>query len=156
MTPPRLSDLGSYYVDPEGEVWRLVLFCEEPTATLECVTGEQTGKRVGGAAAAPIFDPFVKLIPEGEADPQRAAARTQARKLREALDRTADAHAVVGASDRAARDVLPRGWVIPGACAVCHHPPHKHLFGGVLSGREIVYKCTHDGCSCAAYKSDSR
>lgn len=63
--PPAMSldDLGAYYVHDDGSVWRLVLFADRPTGSLENV---ESGMRVGGVIGAPIFAPFRRLVPEGD------------------------------------------------------------------------------------------
>ena len=57
-------ELGGFYEDGMGQVWEVAVICEHPTMSLENV---KTGQRVGGAIGAPIFDGFVKLVPEAKA-----------------------------------------------------------------------------------------
>lgn len=67
----RESDVGSFYVDENGDIWRMVTYCAHPTATLERITRDKhpvfrsnMPERVGGAVGAPIFKPFRKLVVE--------------------------------------------------------------------------------------------
>lgn len=57
MRPPRMTadDVGDYYVDAQGAIWRLVGYASQPTPA-----------RVGGVVGAPIFEGFRKLVPEEE------------------------------------------------------------------------------------------
>lgn len=60
------STLGSYWVDEHGEVWKHIVYSDQPTATLERVDMARLGtrKRVGGVVGAPIFDGFTRLVKE--------------------------------------------------------------------------------------------
>lgn len=73
MTPPRFTgdDVGDYYADAKGDLWRLIGYSDAPTASLERVTGDDQQvrdvsrrDRVGGAVGAPIFEGFRKMVPE--------------------------------------------------------------------------------------------
>lgn len=65
---PRMSsdDVGDFYVDDEGSLWKLVDYCAEPTASLECVY--PGGRGVSGAVGAPIFEGFTKLVRQNALD----------------------------------------------------------------------------------------
>ena len=58
-----VNDVSSYYTTDGEDIWRLVAYCQEPTATMENV---ETNERVGGAVGCLNLKPFVKLIPERE------------------------------------------------------------------------------------------
>lgn len=68
----QLSDetVGKFFVDKSGQVWRHIMFCDSPTATVERV--EMTGRagaapaRVGGAVGSPILQDLGLrlLVPE--------------------------------------------------------------------------------------------
>lgn len=75
MPPPQFTgdDVGDYYVDEAGDLWRLVAYWSGPTASLERVTGENRQvtdasrrDRVGGGVGAPIFGGYRKLVPQDE------------------------------------------------------------------------------------------
>ena len=57
------KDLGKFYTTKGDDVWRLITYCSEPTATLENV---ETKERVGGVVGCRNLQPFIKLIPETE------------------------------------------------------------------------------------------
>lgn len=67
---PRITadDVGSYYIDEAGNLWRLVSYADKPTAVLERVDNDGTEiprpQRRGGVVGAPIFEGFRKLVPE--------------------------------------------------------------------------------------------
>lgn len=61
---PSIDTNGDYWIDTQGEVWKQVSFCAEPTATLEHV---KTGERRSAACGAPLFDPFTHLVREARA-----------------------------------------------------------------------------------------
>lgn len=65
MRSPRITvadiDEPVYWLGPDGKVWQLVLYCEHPTATFECL---ETQERRGGAVGSPILEGFVRLVPE--------------------------------------------------------------------------------------------
>ena len=52
------DDVGKFFKDSEGNLWRMVIFCSRPTATLEKVG---TKERVGGAVGCLNFSDFVKV-----------------------------------------------------------------------------------------------
>lgn len=58
-------DVGRYFIDPDGEIWRCIAYTSQPTATLQKVKhtpGMPTDhQQINGAASAPIFDPFQRL-----------------------------------------------------------------------------------------------
>lgn len=70
---PRLgfADVGKFFLGPDDRVWRLVAYCEHPTAeferleTLPLEEG-QTPCRMGGAVDSLLLDPFRRLVPEGD------------------------------------------------------------------------------------------
>lgn len=68
------DDIGSYYADEKGDLWQLIAYTPNPTATLERVTGqdqqverEPRRDRIDAVVGAPLFDGFRKLVPEGPA-----------------------------------------------------------------------------------------
>lgn len=56
-----LADLGDYYLGPDGKIWRLVVFTDQPTGTLERV--DDSSRRRSGVVGASIFDGYRKLVP---------------------------------------------------------------------------------------------
>lgn len=71
---PRMSegDVGSFYLDDRGDIWRLIAYCDRPTATLERVTidgrpavSTNRPAQVAGAVGAPIFHGYRRLTPDG-------------------------------------------------------------------------------------------
>lgn len=73
MTPPRFhqEDVGSFYADEKGDLWKLIAYCAVPTATLERVTGDpeqvrhDPGRdRIEGAVMAQAFEGFRKMVTE--------------------------------------------------------------------------------------------
>ena len=58
------DDVGKYYTTDGEDIWQLITYCPEPTATMENI---RTKERVGGAVGCLNLKPFVKLIPEQEA-----------------------------------------------------------------------------------------
>ena len=57
------SDVSGFYTTDGCDVWRLISYCREPTATMENV---ETKDRVGGAVGCLNLQPFVKLVPVKE------------------------------------------------------------------------------------------
>jgi hypothetical protein len=49
------EDVGRYYRDARGDLWRLITYCEHPTATMKRVG---TGEQCGGAVGSPILAEF--------------------------------------------------------------------------------------------------
>lgn len=73
MTPPRMTkeDVGEYYQDAHGGVWRLISYADQPTATLERLDPHDIATadgyrpaRTSGVVGAPIFDGFRRLVPQ--------------------------------------------------------------------------------------------
>lgn len=66
MSRVTARDVGDYYLGPDGDLWRLLLYCDEPTATFERLSDKT---RRGGAVGSPILDGFrkAKIVPEEEA-----------------------------------------------------------------------------------------
>lgn len=67
MSIPRVTvnDVGSLWLGPDGEPWRLIAFCEYPSVTWERLTGlaETFHKEQrGGAVGSPITDGFRRLV----------------------------------------------------------------------------------------------
>lgn len=58
------SDVGKFFIGPDGEVWRLVMYCEYPTCTFERVN--DASAKVGGAVGSPNVSGFTRLIREDE------------------------------------------------------------------------------------------
>lgn len=57
------DDVGCYYTTNGEDIWRLISYCREPTATMENI---RTEERVGGAVGCLNLKPFIKLVPEKE------------------------------------------------------------------------------------------
>ena len=65
--------LEGFWLGPDGEVWRLLTYCAQPTMTLERIDGTD---RRRGAVGAPCFDGFQRLYPRSnEVVALRAALR---------------------------------------------------------------------------------
>lgn len=67
----RVEDVGSYYVDEEGDLWLMIGYCEYPTATMERVDVkngqmEFAKEQRGGAVGSPILSGFRKFVPDGK------------------------------------------------------------------------------------------
>jgi len=57
------KDIGKYYTTNGEDIWQLISYCREPTATMVDI---RTGERIGGAVGCLNLQPFIKLIPEKE------------------------------------------------------------------------------------------
>lgn len=57
------DDVGCYYTTNGEDVWQLISYCREPTATMKNL---RTEERVGGAVGCLNLKPFIKLVPEKE------------------------------------------------------------------------------------------
>jgi len=53
------SDVGNHFVDENEEIWKMISFCEHPTATLEKVGDKSI--HVGGAVGCLLLSKFKKL-----------------------------------------------------------------------------------------------
>jgi hypothetical protein len=62
---PTEKDVGTYWLGPDGHVWKLIAYCAYPTASWERV--DDPTERRGGAAHSLIAREFVRLIPEPDA-----------------------------------------------------------------------------------------
>lgn len=59
-----LEDLGGIYKHKEtGEIFKLVSYTDQPTATLLSFHDD---KRIRGVVGSPLLQKFIKLVPEGE------------------------------------------------------------------------------------------
>ena len=58
----READLGEFYVDADGNVWQLVSYTDQPTATLRRI--DDPDVRVSGVVGSPILQPFRRLYIE--------------------------------------------------------------------------------------------
>jgi hypothetical protein len=67
------ADVGSYYVDAHGEVWRLLSYTDQPTVTLERLDPfekarepDRSATRTHGVVGSPLMDGlgFRKMVPE--------------------------------------------------------------------------------------------
>ena len=56
-----IDDVGTYWTTDGTDIWQLITFCEQPTATM---LNLKTGGRIGGAVGCLNLQPFVKLTPE--------------------------------------------------------------------------------------------
>jgi hypothetical protein len=56
------KDVGAYYLDETGNVWQLICYADQPTATLRRV--DKPDEQRGGVVGAPIFDSFTRLVPQ--------------------------------------------------------------------------------------------
>lgn len=57
------DDVGRHFVDGDGRFWRVIAYCDSPTAEMELVGDEQ--KRRWGSVSAPIFAGFHRMMIEG-------------------------------------------------------------------------------------------
>lgn len=55
------DDVGKLFTIDGEDVWRMIVYCGEPTARLKNL---ETEKVVGGAVGSPILQPFKRLIME--------------------------------------------------------------------------------------------
>ena len=62
------DDVGKYYTTDGKDLWQLVSYCRDPTATMQNVRTEQ---KVGGAIGCLNLQPFIKLVPEREVNNAR-------------------------------------------------------------------------------------
>lgn len=57
------SELGQFFKDANGDLWEMITFCEQPTATLRKVG---SGQKLGGAVGCMNFNDMVKVAdPDG-------------------------------------------------------------------------------------------
>ncbi len=77
MTGPSEKTVGRYFLDAQGELWRHISYCAQPTATMEKVgtaavarvLGSKELVRRGGAIGSPILSGFRLLVPEEQPEP---------------------------------------------------------------------------------------
>ena len=55
----KTEDVGKLYTMNGEDVWRLISYCEHPTATLKNI---ETKERIGGAVGCLNLKPFKKLV----------------------------------------------------------------------------------------------
>jgi len=55
------EDVGSYYTTNGKDIWQLICFSSEPTATMLNI---KTGEKISGTIGCPNLKPFIKLVPE--------------------------------------------------------------------------------------------
>ena len=56
-----MDDVGKFYTTDGTDVWKLAVYCDQPTATMLNV---ETGERRGGAVGCLNLQPFKKLVVE--------------------------------------------------------------------------------------------
>ena len=66
------DDVGKFFTTNGEDIWRMIVYCAEPTATMQNV---KTGEQVGGIIGSPILEHFVKLIPEKEIKNEHSTSR---------------------------------------------------------------------------------
>lgn len=59
------DDVGKLFTTDGEDAWRLITYCEHPTATMENL---ETKKRVSGAVGSLILEPFIKLKWKGNGE----------------------------------------------------------------------------------------
>lgn len=64
--PLSKEDVGKFFVHSDGDVWKLISFCAEPTASWERVASVVHEQR-GGSIHSPLAREFTRLIPEDSA-----------------------------------------------------------------------------------------
>ena len=57
------DDVGKFFTTNGEDIWRMIVYCAEPTAMMENL---ETKDRVSGAIGCLNLKPFVKLIPKKE------------------------------------------------------------------------------------------
>ena len=58
-----------FWIDSNGEVWRRLYYCLQPTVTFEQITNEYKDKtRKSGAIGCPLFEDFKPLMTKEEHD----------------------------------------------------------------------------------------
>lgn len=53
------EDVGKFYTTDGKDIWRLISYCEYPTATMENV---ETKERINGAVGCLNLKPFKRLV----------------------------------------------------------------------------------------------
>ena len=66
--------LGRFYLY-EGEVYRLIIYCNDPTFEMEKVSNKE---RIGGSVGSAMAQKFVELVPRDEVDRLVAEAESDA------------------------------------------------------------------------------
>lgn len=64
------EDVGKFFVDPEGIMWRMITFSDRPTAKLQKVGADDVVKV--GAIGSYMFEGFVKLDDPAQLEVTRA------------------------------------------------------------------------------------
>lgn len=58
--PNSADDIGHYFIDTQGDVWKCISYCDHPTVGLKRV---RDGLQSGGAVGSPNIREFVRLRP---------------------------------------------------------------------------------------------
>lgn len=59
------EDVSKFFTTNGEDIWRLISYCREPTATMENII---TKERIGGAVGCLNLEPFVELKPVKEVE----------------------------------------------------------------------------------------
>lgn len=62
LRPPYINDVGSLWLDREGEVWELITYCAEPSCSWRKVADPDV--QVVAAVRSKIAQEFVRLVAE--------------------------------------------------------------------------------------------
>ena len=57
------NDIGQFYTTNGEDIWQLIIYSNQPTATMRNV---ETKERIGGVVGSPILKPFKKLVVQKE------------------------------------------------------------------------------------------
>lgn len=61
------SDIGSFFIDKDGDVWEMKTYCEHPTCGLYNI---KTGRSVSVVPWSALANDWKKLVPEDKVDVQ--------------------------------------------------------------------------------------